>query len=86
MLQDEWEVLDAISAGSGCFPAGECFRHFSGIMRETQLSRERVRDACRTLTDRGLATYSHGLVSEDGTPNGSGYGATRRGLKLLNIQ
>lgn len=79
----ELAVLYAISQGYGDFDPGETFWHFSMIERETGLSRDYVRAACRSLTDQGLAHYSRGLTDCDGLPAGAGYSATRKGLELL---
>lgn len=54
---------------------------FAGIQRRTGLSRDFVRAACMSLTDRGFATFSNALWTDDGEMAGSGYAATEAGAK-----
>lgn len=80
MNDDEKKVL-AILAGN--YRGGDefLFFDFSSLGSETNLDRKLVRRACRSLTRRGYARFASGLWTEDGEPAGSGYGATRDGLK-----
>lgn len=61
----------------------EHYIYFRTIERHTGLSRDWVRCACRSLTDRGLAVYSRALWLEDGPPAGSGYAATKLGVSAF---
>lgn len=42
-----------------------------------------IRKACRSLTNKGLAHYMRGLMTEDGEVAGSGYQCTTEGQELL---
>lgn len=55
---------------------------FKGLTRRTSLSKEAVRDACRSLRAKGLARHERGLVTEDMEFVGSGYTATPHGSRL----
>lgn len=59
------------------------FLPFDPIVRETRLDRRQVRLACRSLKRKGLAEFSIGLWTDDGTPAGAGYRATKDGLASL---
>lgn len=67
------EIYDHYDGGAYC--------GFAPIMSATGLDRKTVRRACRSLKRKGLADFCVGLWTDDGTPGGSGYGATRAGLK-----
>lgn len=58
------------------------FIGFAGIANDLPLDRKIIRRACRSLARKGLARYARGLWTEDGTPGGSGYTATRAGIKV----
>lgn len=61
--------------------AGEEYCYgFAPIAADTKLDRKQVREACRSLRDKGLTRFERALWDEyDGTPAGSGYGLTREG-------
>ncbi len=80
---DEWDVLEAISRDGGVLSPGECFWTFASIGGFTGLPRDRVQAACRTLRAKRLAEFSRGLWTDDGRPAGSGYAASRDGLRIL---
>src|SRR5690606_11172662 len=58
------------------------FLGFAGIACDLPIDRKVIRRACRSLARKGLARYARGLWTEDGTPAGSGYTATRAGVKV----
>lgn len=62
---------------------GGGYAHFSYVMEHTGFPRPVVRRICRHLARIGLAEYSRGLWSEDGTPAGAGYGITKAGRAAL---
>lgn len=64
---------------------GEMCIGFSWIMGATILSmgRKEVRDACRSLRNKGLAQFVRGLMTEDGQVAGAGYCITMDGCAFL---
>lgn len=72
-LADRWNDYD----GGG-------FYSFEPIAKDTKLYRATVRRACRSLTRRGLAEFSAGLVNSDGDFAGAGYSATKQGASLVS--
>ena len=60
-------------------------KFFSTIAEDTGLTKKEVRRAVRSLSRKGLAQYTRGLLAEDDSPGyfGSGYGATRAGIIFL---
>lgn len=77
LTPNERTVLCAL-AGVGldlCLP-------FRPLMDETKLTRSEVRRACRSLSRKGLASFSKGLWTDDGEPAGSGYGLSFAGVDL----
>lgn len=58
---------------------------FATIQSDTGLDRKRVRQACRSLTDKGLARYERSTWDDDGAPAGSGYWATDQARRTLTI-
>jgi len=45
-----------------------------------------IRKACRSLRDKGLASYMRGLMTEDGEVAGSGYQCSDRGRALVESE
>lgn len=76
MTENDKKVLRVL-IGEG--EADFCFRNFDTIARDSGLSRVEVRNACRSLKVRGLATFGRPLFDEDGKFSGSGYAATDAG-------
>lgn len=81
----EDDVLECLWREAHWSPWGptEVSFHFSVIMRETGISRDYARAACRSLTDRGLLQYRTGLFTDDGMTAGAGYGLTDDGIAYL---
>ena len=61
----------------------EAFFYFSAIVEETKLELHQVRRACRSLRKKGLAEFSQ-LFDDEGMINGSGYGCSFEGKKLVD--
>jgi hypothetical protein len=80
MTADEAKVLLALSLGRDEFG----YYSFAAISYKTCLDRKAVREACRSLTDKGLATYGSGLWDDEGKTAGSGYAITRKGWELVS--
>lgn len=76
LTTDERRVLPNLGDEDCCYP-------FATMMTHTGLSRDRVRRACRSLREKGLADYHRCLITEDGLLAGSGYAITPAGRKLL---
>jgi hypothetical protein len=77
LTDHERRVLDFLADEHGDYG----FYSFAEIMAGAGIAdRGAVRTACRSLTDKGLATWAAGLWSDDGEPAGSGYGATLAGV------
>jgi len=76
------KVLKALNDSSGDF----CFQSFATLMKETGLDRKVVRRACRFLARRGYAEFARGLWTDEGEVAGSGYAATKEGLKYVRTQ
>lgn len=60
------------------------FYGFKWIGKRTRLPRNKVRLACRSLKRKGLTKFASGLWTDDGTPGGSGYSATKEGRALID--
>ena len=58
------------------------YLHFSTIATESGLDRSLVRRTVRSLARKGLAEYSNGLWTDEGTPAGAGYRVTQAGLHI----
>lgn len=54
-----------------------------GLTQRLGIGKDYVLAACRSLRDRGYATFQRGLWTEDGTPAGSGYAITPQGRSWL---
>lgn len=48
------------------------------------ITKDMARAICRSLTDRGFATYVRGLMDDDGEFAGAGYGITPAGETYLD--
>ena len=68
-------VLEALCDPEQCKP-------FDTLMDDTELSRDHVRAACRSLASRGYAEFHRGLWSYSGAPAGAGYCISPAGEKL----
>lgn len=79
MRPEHRRVLKALSGANEDFG----YRGFKSLMQRTRLPRSEVRRACRALARKGLAVFSSGLWTEDGTPAGSGYARTSAGDAAL---
>lgn len=73
--ENERKVLNYL-VGDGC---DGHYYPFAPIIEHTQLDRQTVRRACRSLRRKGLTDFCFGLWTEDGETAGSGYGATEDG-------
>ncbi len=83
LTKNERKVLEVLAEGYDSSEYGDTkFYPLYGIENLSDISRENVRLACRSLRDKGLAEYAKGLWSDDG-PGGSGYGATRAGATFI---
>lgn len=83
ILEDlENEFMEAVWNLSQCSMWGEDeVRYtFRCLELESGLPRVFVRALCRRLTEKGLMTFSSGLVSENGEFVGSGYGLSPMGV------
>jgi len=78
LTDHEAAVLEALAARHN-ISADTSYLHFGMIEERTGLDRGQVRDASRALAARGLAQFSRGLWTDDGTPGGSGYAITEVG-------
>jgi hypothetical protein len=58
------------------------YLRFATIAAESGLDPSLVRRTVRSLARKGLAEYSNGLWTDDGTPAGAGYRATKAGLHI----
>jgi len=75
LTENERKVLGYLSRHD----LGFCFATLASDLR---IDRNEVRSACRTLTDKRLATYHQTLWDDDGGVAGSGYSATAAGRAL----
>lgn len=57
--------------------------HLGYFVQDPWLTKDMVRAACRSLTDRGFAFYLNGLMTDDGALGGAGYGITDKGADYL---
>lgn len=81
LSDNEAKVLERLSEGGG-----EWFWPFAPIEADTGLSRDEVRSACRSLREKGLATFSNTLWNEDEhKPAGSGYRITPEGFNAWRL-
>lgn len=80
--QIEIQVLGALRSTS---TVDERFVPFSVLSKRTELTRDFVRAACRSLTDMGFAEYQSGLWTDDGEMAGSGYAITATGIDALDL-
>jgi hypothetical protein len=78
VLEALYEVYDDYDGGG--------FAHFSYVTERTGFPRKIVRRICRHLARQGMAKYSRGLWSEEGTPAGAGYGITDVGRRALETK
>lgn len=83
VVGDEWLVLDFLGPYGGDKGTDE-WRAFSfaDIDRDLKIGRDRVRTACRSLSERGLTAYEAHTWDEDGMPYGAGYRATHEGRHI----
>ena len=78
MKDKERAVLDVL--GPIALDDEACAMNFRGIARQTGLTFNEVRHACRSLRARGLAQFVRPMWSiDEGCPMGSGYCATLEG-------
>ena len=63
-------------------PPGYFAAHLRALTCDV-IDKDIARAICRSLTDRGLASYMRGLWTEDGEPAGAGYHMTWKGWRYL---
>jgi DNA-binding MarR family transcriptional regulator len=77
----EWKVLWQLGK---IYLSDQFCYNFNGLTHYTDLSREQVKRAVRSLREKGLAEYHRGLFDCDGFAAGSGYSATKEGYELVD--
>lgn len=73
------EMADSTPSGYTSSEWAFPLRHFVNDW----ITKDMARAICRSLTDRGFATYRRGLFNDDGEVGGAGYGITDKGVAYL---
>lgn len=80
--ENELKVLEVLNELTRTH--GETCIAFDYILGETKLPLKEIRNACRSLTKKGLAEFYRGLMTEEGEVAGSGYCISYEGQKYLS--
>lgn len=83
---DEATVLDVLGPNGGDAEGDWRAFKFSDIDAQLRIGRDRIRNACRSLAEKGLAAYEAVLWTEEGEMYGAGYRATLRGREHWSQQ
>jgi DNA-binding MurR/RpiR family transcriptional regulator len=81
LSERERAVLEVLVDAGGEDDFG--YLSFRGIAARGNIDLSTVRRSVRALARKGFAQFEKGLWSDDGTPRGSGYCATREAISAL---